>query len=62
MKAEAAVDRRSALASCAAKAGYEVLTWVKGRGVRVEGGMVVRRVTWRIDKGVECFTARATSE
>lgn len=52
------VDRRSALASCAAKAGYEVVEHVRGRGVRVDGGMILRRISWREEKGVELFTAR----
>lgn len=58
MNDEERIDRKSALAGEVEQIGETVAEYVRGVGVRTERGAVVRRVTWRNEKGVELWTAR----
>jgi hypothetical protein len=50
--------KRSALASLAAERGLEILKWIRGRGVQLADGRVVRSITSYHKEGMELFTIK----
>jgi hypothetical protein len=55
---ESEFDKRSALASLAAERGLEILKWIRGRGVQLADGRVVRSITSYHKAGMELFTVK----